>query len=63
MTIKIETDNSLSPENTTVTINGIKYKEFKGLQLKLSKNLQGELTIEHETGYIESYKAEVKENV
>lgn len=60
ITIKIETDESLDPGKSIVIINGIAYKDIEALQLRLAKNENGELTIQHSTGYLEAYKAEVK---
>lgn len=55
--IIIEADDRLRPENTKITINGIEYKEFKNLVLKVLSNGKGSLTIEHESGYLEAYQA------
>ncbi len=59
MIIQIKTDEALSPEKSVVIINGIEYKNITGLQLRLAKNANGELVIQHEAGYLEAYKAEV----
>jgi hypothetical protein len=59
MEITIKTDESLSPEKSVVIINNIEYKNIIGLQLRLAKSANGELVIQHDSGYLEAYKAEV----
>lgn len=63
MTIEIKVDETLDPEKSVITINGILYKDVESLQLRLAKNAKGELTIQHGSGYLETYKAEVKNDI
>ncbi len=62
MKIEITTNKSLDPEETIVIINDIKYKDFESLQLRIARNGQGELAIQHTSGYLEAYKAEVNKS-
>lgn len=59
MKIEIGADKTLSPEQSTIIINGIQYKDVEALQLRLAKDGKGELVIQHSSGYLEAYKAEV----
>jgi translation initiation factor 1 (eIF-1/SUI1) len=59
MIIQIKTDESLDPRKSVVIINGVEYKNIKNLQLRLAKDANGELTVQHDSGYLEAYKAEV----
>lgn len=62
MNIEIISDQILSPKSSEVKINGVIYKDFKGLQLIIAKDGHGTLTIEHENGFIEAYKSELGED-
>lgn len=59
MKIEIKTDETLNPQKSIVIINGVEYNDIEGLQLKIAKNEKGELVIQHSSGYLEAYKAEV----
>ena len=63
MIVTIQTDESLDSEKSTVTINGRQYKDIDSLKLQLAKNAKGELIIQHTSGYLEAYQAEVKNDL
>lgn len=56
-TIIIESDDRLRPEHTKIIVNGVEYKEFKNLVLKILSDGKGSLSIEHDSGYLEAYQA------
>ncbi len=56
MIIKIVTDDALSIDRSTVEINGNAYNNVEGLKLVLAKNGNGNLTIQHESGFLEAYQ-------
>jgi hypothetical protein len=57
MKIEITTNDTFDPESTVIVVNGNKYKNTVGLQLKIAKDAHGSLVIEHESGYLEAYQA------
>lgn len=61
MTIEIHTDKAFQSRSSTVIINGVKYKSFKNLQLRINE-AGGDLVIEHDSGYLEAYKSEVNKS-
>ena len=60
MTIKIITDDTLSPQNTSIEVNGNQYKSIEGMKLIIAKDGKGNLVITHKTGYLEAYKGNSK---
>lgn len=63
MIIEIKTNQTLDPNNSVVIVNGVTYKNFNSLQLRITKDQKGELVIDHESGYLEAYKAEVNNEI
>lgn len=61
MIIKIQVDDTLSPEKAIVEINGNAYKNIDGLKLILAKNGNGNLTIQHQSGFLEAYQGNDKQ--
>jgi len=63
MIVEIKTNKTLDPRQSVVIINGVEYKNIESLQLRLIKDGRGELTIQHSSGYLEAYKAEVNNDI
>jgi hypothetical protein len=62
MKIIIETDEFLDSKKSVITINGIQYKDVDNMQLRVAQNGNGELVIQHDSGYLEAYKAKQEVN-
>ncbi len=61
MNIQIICDQILSPNNSTIKINGNEYKDVKSLKLILAPDGHGQLIIEHGSEFVESYDSEDKD--
>lgn len=60
MIIKIVTNDTLDPNESTVEVNGNVYKDFDNLKLILAKDTNGSLVIQHVSGFLEAYKGTKK---
>lgn len=56
MIIKITTDETFDPINSTIEVNGNIYKNVEGFKLIIAKDSNGNLTIQHSSGYLEAYE-------